>query len=677
MDDKKKDKKEHRYERELRESKKTIETYLFPLYKKSWKAYLKDNSDRKQFLKDWETNIFSSMTQKSIDVMFASLYDAQTGYNVSGRNGDGVRNEANVRTYMDYLYEVSQGKRALEFSAFDSFVVGSGFLKVKWKEQKRYVTRISGGQKKNYVFEDTKRPIVCAVSPFNIFFDVRSADIKDSYVYETHYITKKEASRQFLGYYNVFLAGEEGADGEATEDEFLSYLESKMENEEEVLDKKGNSQKAYTFTNHDLIKQRVLMVKAMEAEFESVFGTTGGLHNSLTQGSKQTSGTALSTITTGGVLIRDEKGACEFAERWDDGDVSILCNGRYLFTAKNVMPTGENPYFQTFYKRLPHTMLGTGISYSIQDAQMLDNMIRNLGLDSAKIYGVPSFKRVRNAMSGDMYDGDEVLDISPGRVFSVGEKDELTPLISASGAGNISILQTKSEELDREAKESIGLNEYVLGSQGKVERSAAAVQTLLESFKMRLRPFISSVNDAFAGIARAWLVMTLAWADERIPVAVLGEDNRTSITNMTLEDLQGEYKYSFEIDGMSSVTKELEKEMLTQLMPVLIKMLYDPKTQEPLVDPKKFLVFLLRRFDLDISKIMNDSIPDVDSTGQNAERFLSDIIKNMPGAFQQPVSEEQLIAQQGHASVPPAEGQVDQMAQAVPADTALAETSLQ
>ena len=194
---------------------------------------------------------------------------------------------------------------------------------------------------------------------------------------------------------------------------------------------------------------------------------------------------------------------------------------------------------------------------------------------------------------------------------------------------------------------------------------------------MRLRPFISSVNDAFAGIARAWLVMTLAWADERIPVAVLGEDNRTSITNMTLEDLQGEYKYSFEIDGMSSVTKELEKEMLTQLMPVLIKMLYDPKTQEPLVDPKKFLVFLLRRFDLDISKIMNDSIPDVDSTGQNAERFLSDIIKNMPGAFQQPVSEEQLIAQQGHASVPPAEGQVDQMAQAVPADTALAETSLQ
>jgi len=236
---------------------------------------------------------------------------------------------------------------------------------------------------------------------------------------------------------------------------------------------------------------------------------------------------------------------------------------------------------------------------------------QNLKLDSSKIFVVPAFKRVSSTNLGEMYEDESSLQVSPGKVFDVDDKDSLTPLFTSGSYSNLSVLKDAQFDLDRDAKESVGVNEYILGAQGKVERSAAGVDALLQSFRMRLRPYITSLNWAMAEVARMWLAMTIAWGDPQIPIKV-GGDIGYDIEEIDLVDIIGQYIFSFNIDGLSELTKNMDKDNLNRLVPLISNLFYDPKTQEEIISVKKFILTVLQKNDINPEDIMS---PDLSSSG--------------------------------------------------------------
>ena len=58
--------------------------------------------------------------------------------------------------------------------------------------------------------------------------------------------------------------------------------------------------------------------------------------------------------------------------------------------------------------------------------------------------------------------------------------------------------------LTKVAEMGEGINSYATGYQNKVERSAAGVTAMVESFKSRLLPMMDSINGSLTRISEFW-----------------------------------------------------------------------------------------------------------------------------------------------------------------------------
>jgi hypothetical protein len=601
-DDKEKGRKKTPKEMELQRIKKFYEDYVFPLYDHAWKRYMKDSSLRERYLKDWQTNIFTSITQKLVDVMYASVYNAKIGYEVKGRDQRGVETENAVRDLLDYFFEIAKGREVIQTFSFEAMVTGKGYMKTFWNEEKECAKRTQDGKKKEYVLKEEKNPSFRAISSYNLLIDPIAEDIDGArFVYELDFLTMEKAFKK----YRRSLATHLGKEPEETTKEDLEKIikEKNKEMSKDKIIKKDDSEHKQPKMNFAHIKQRIMMAQAAKEKHLLKEGARSFLVGS-------TNNQAVPTPDS--ISIEFEKGTYEFAERWSDKKLTIFCNEVELFTVDNPAPFRGKPYEEVYFKKVPLTVFGIGIPYTVSDAQDISNILWNLKIDSAKIYGVPSFTRKRTT-PGELYDGDSTLDVSPGKVFPVTEEGELKPLISAGHAQNVQLLRDELKDLDSEAKESVGVNEYVLGSQGKVERSAAAVKTLVQSFNIRLKPYVSSLNNALSNVAYKWMMMFISWGPDKFMIPTVDEDSKRDVQAFTIEDIVGQHHFSFEMESLANLNRELEKEQLVEVLPVLQNFIYNPKTGEPIVDVEKIVRYFMEKFNIPAEKLLAQEVVDTET----------------------------------------------------------------
>jgi hypothetical protein len=671
----------HPLESKLKKLDKLFTDYIFPTFDEFVKMYMKDKSERQKLTKDGETNLYSGMTQKSVDALHASLQDAKIGYGVTPTDMKSKEKVSATRRFLDYIFESSGGGAILSENALSNILFGWSWLMPTWEKYEEKVSRISEGKKKDIVVSSVNRPSMVNISPYHVLFDITCTDTKETDLFVDSFLSKCDLEKEIsmaaakgMREPEVDATGpEEEGEGENEREDSLEMSEQAkwyQEYQSVMEGKKGKDVKCeISRTDRSLIFQNLWLMVLQSMRGSSWTGSGLGLED--------TNGNLLSARTNfnlpdykqGGVI---KKGGQMIEENDEDtvrmticyhtdGTRSFLVNGVYVGTDDDVVFTGQRPK-QTFYKKLPNCPLGIGVPQTIIDSQKLDNMVRNLGMDSAKIYGVPAFKRLKAALQSDFYDGDETLDIYPGKVFDVSEMDDLQPLIMG-GQSSLSILAQKAIEVDGEMKEDVGLNEYVLGSQGKVERSAQAVRVLVESFRMRMRPLVSSINAVMAEIAKQWVVSTIAWGDDEFLISSPGGEQ---VVEMSVSDIMGQFLFSFNITGLTSITRELERDAIMKLMPFLTQLFYDPKTGEEIVSPKKLVELVLSSFEGDLQQILGYDT----ETGAAQEIKPEQILQELYGSIAQ--GQEQQGAPEG-APMPegapvenPQEGMIRQMMQGMP-----------
>ena len=180
--------------------------YVYPLFIKAWKQYLKDGEDRRRVgqLKEWESNVYTSVTQKLVDTMFSNFYDSEIFLNVIGLDEKGKKMEGVMKNLFNQIIEKTNVRGELEESAKDSFVCGYGVMKAIWKTEEVKVSRISNSKKKEFIISKYNLPSSRYVSNMRLFIDPIAKSIDDArYVYELRYLNIDEAISGYRKFFQM------------------------------------------------------------------------------------------------------------------------------------------------------------------------------------------------------------------------------------------------------------------------------------------------------------------------------------------------------------------------------------------------------------------------------------------------------------------------------------------
>lgn len=194
------------------------------------------------------------------------------------------------------------------------------------------------------------------------------------------------------------------------------------------------------------------------------------------------------------------------------------------------------------------------------------NIYINTHADNVKLASTPAFQRVVGT-GQSLYETSEQLVIEPMKVFNVEQKDGLSPL-------NLKIQDSMLEEiafLRQSAQTAAGINEMAMGAQGKVERSASAVNNLMQSFKARMRPLFNSIADVMSLVGRQWLYLLVSNIDakEALEIKIDKPDGTYTIKELVVEDLHGKWNIDFSIAGLNTSSKDIEKKSFQEVLPIL------------------------------------------------------------------------------------------------------------
>ena len=121
----------------------------------------------------------------------------------------------------------------------------------------------------------------------------------------------------------------------------------------------------------------------------------------------------------------------------------------------------------------------------------------------------------------------------------------------------------------------------MLGSQGKVERSATGVSALVQASKASLLPFIDSMNQMLAGIAEDWSVLGATLMPEEDIIKIEDENGVIKFKSIKAEDLLCQFDLEFDAQALKTSSRETRRAQLLQLIPLIFQYGTDPQTGKP------------------------------------------------------------------------------------------------
>ncbi len=112
------------------------------------------------------------------------------------------------------------------------------------------------------------------------------------------------------------------------------------------------------------------------------------------------------------------------------------------------------------------------------------------------------------------------------------------------------------------------MTEYSMGSQGKVERTAAGVNAIMSQFKARLRPLTQNITEAMNEVSKMWLALIINKQGGKIAEKTL----QFKEVKITIQDLLKQYDITFILDSLHSASKNMLKEQMVNATPILMNL---------------------------------------------------------------------------------------------------------
>jgi len=534
---------------------------IYQTYLSIYKQFLMNADDRAEDLKlfeeknNWRSNIVIGVIQKGVSAMFTSIYDNKIYFNVTptmwywledDETADKQLKGNRIKQTLEYIFDKSGAKTQLFDATQDAILLGNGYTKTNYIDKSSTVNYISDWIKKKITIDKKEMPSIDYVSPFRFFFDPVASSLEVArYMGERYFVWTAVFVESFYVYLKVKYKNKSKANIIKELENLIGSNSDRIDSVDYELEKKQLSINTHLYSYRDVDVRLANWTKTYE------------------------------------VIEVYEK-----TINWYQ--LCLYIEGNKVYEWPSIYPLDEPPYQTITYKKIPWNILGQGIWQIVYDIQLLINALWNMHIDSSIITSIPAFVE-KTWPADDFNSWDKTIDLAPWKVFKVDIDWGLEPL----KIEKITTLMDNIQWLMQEMNSEIGINDITLGTQGKVERSAAGVNAQLTQSKARLRPLSQSMSEAMANVGKMWLALLInkqGWKITKSPL-------RLWDTTVTIEDLSEMYNIEFAIEWLHSSTKEAMRKQITDATPTLLN-IRDNITGLPVIDWFELGKLITRTFEM-------------------------------------------------------------------------------
>lgn len=529
-----------------------FEKTFFNRYIQDYKDYLGYKADRQREIQDWQTNVVFPLISWMVDTMYASIYDSKFKFTLTWdwiKWTDKLLNHA-----FDYEWK---GKQALMDAAKECIITWKWFLEpyfMYYKEKK--VVR-----GKNY-WRIIKRPVVDYVSIFDVFYDYNGTVEDSPFIIKRSILSKQGIIKRYWAklWWNANAIVEAITSSDVVE----QYSQYDINRVKHII--------AYEEMIKNSKTPLITMIPTYREQWYSEQDTIDSRNNVFAVDFKKNA-------------------VYEVIEHNDDTTTTVLVDGKLLFSKPRTLWLSW-PLIQSFsFNQIPWTSDSLWISSMNKDNQMVSNSLFNIYLDNLKMQIAPMFESVW-WMNSFLWNKNKI-EYSPYKVVPTNTPWSLRKVELwiwwFEPVNAIQFMSTVS-------RERVGINEYVMWVQGKVERVAWWVDMLFNQFKSRLMPLTNSINTWMGRIAKIILLMYATYYKESELKELWLEDS------LDMNRFLDERNIKFQLSSLSLLENEEKLEYLNNNLMNLAWLRQD-ETWAPTINTQELVKALLTK-EIDIDAIL-------------------------------------------------------------------------
>jgi len=539
--------------------------YRYHIWKKwikAWKDYLLNKIDRQIEIQTFQSNMKVPVTRQYVNGLWKSVFDNTIDFRVSGRTKEDHRSAEAEKDFLDWAFSRSDARQKMMQAGIEAMIAGNGYVRTGFVSDETKFEYYKGTKKEEIIRRDV-HPTLEYESIFDIMIDPTADNIETSRYVVSRKIMYKSA---IIKRYKAYIP--------------------------DIEDQIGYAQiRPFRFWAYDFSRVKYLAFYGQMPVNEQNVGRLNTANNQLTDD--------LNVYYKNYLTINYEGGYSEVIEYWEDDRLVILIDGRVVYCDVNPLPTKRKPFRDIYYNKIAGIPFGMGLGITMSDIQDTCDTVMNLTIDNMKLQVAPMFQKIKG---GDVFaDGQTNLQYEPFKIWEVN-----TPgAISRLDLGTPDFTGTQFvNSLIQLADMSEGVNSYMLGSQGKVERSATGVSALVQASKASLLPFIDSMNRMLAGIAEDWSILGATLMPEDDIIKIEDENGAVNFRSIKAEDLLAQYDLEFDAQALKTASRETRRAQLLQLIPLIFQYGTDPQTGKTFVNAENLWQELLDSFELSPSDLM-------------------------------------------------------------------------
>lgn len=535
-------------------------TSIFPKALDYYKKYYGDLSERKWYIKGWQSNQPAKIFSRIVDTFWSRMYDNKFKFSVSPNSDKDVAKSKDVESLLTWAMQVSNLKQKFWASAKDALITWEWYWRIKYtidKTKVEYINPVKG--KQEFYTKDLNFPDYSYISPFNIMVDPTADSFENArYVIARRVMTPWQATKEYSWVWK--------------QQSFYDWL---------------------LWKGSVLYSTDWLMLK----------------NNSLYNSNVTTMDTANSNVSF------DNKKYLEISEYWEDDAFKLYINGTLAYDWINPMPIKKIPFIQITYLKESGSPRWIGLWFQLSHIEEIGTATINSFLDDMKLKSTPVYKQ--KVWLNSIWTTNWLLDIQPWDVIPVEDPNDLT--VMELGRLNYD-LQNLYQFLLSEGMMIAGVNDIVMWwPLQKVDRSAAASTGRIESFKARTLNFFDSINTNLWKISEMWLWMIIAYNKwEQFSFKVFDDNTKaTEFSKLKLEDIAWQFDVIFDTQALKSALRDIALQKKMNFLQVATQLAVDPVTQTPIVNLKKLVEEIW--YDMDLPEVLYTK-DDIDKMQQQAQQ---------------------------------------------------------
>jgi len=552
--------------------------YDFIKFINNYKRYLEFIAERQSSIEPWQTNVSYPLVSSVVDTMFANIFDFWYQF--------GITESKLKKACMDAFDFRWSWKQALKDCAKECLIT--------WKAYSRdFIYRKKETQK--ILWEDieteVKIPSMEFMSVFDVMYERSKWLSKSPFKIIRTFSTWESIINKVLPLYMDDI-----------DDSKRSAMIKKIE---KILDKsKDNYWNRFSNYDYNSVKHLTSSVQLLKSYIDS-----DRLKSSNTpsipwaDASTNTSPYDLPQIKSRKVwvevaddsikedknnyFLNQKESTFELVE-YKTTDMSyIFINWNILWYWKRKYALGD--IREIMFSSIPWTGNANGIADNLWGLQDIQNMLWNSFLDNIKLTLWPLFK-----VSGNLpiwKNGS--LDFKSFKVFRTNGQSDIEKIsLGTTDFAPINFMQA----VQSTAEQRSGVNEYILGWQGRAERVAGWVDLILDQYKSKLTPITDSIDQMMADTSRNWILMYLQFFTteeleqlwivvERITKTQWKKEviDTFKINGLDIKSIINEKNISFTYNSLDKLQKEAQRGTLQEVFQFILQYAWDKVNLDELI----------------------------------------------------------------------------------------------